>query len=105
MGFLAPLANLVISIYNGVIKTKLNKSYSFALSTNINDVKGYDAFTKKWNESIQNALIKDLPFANWRYGAPGRAYQFLSIYNSIGKMIGFVSFRKIVKEGALLTGF
>jgi len=99
LGFLAPLANVCINLYNGVAKTKLNKKYSFKLSTNINDVKGYDAFAKEWSVSIPNALIKDLPFASWRYSAPERKYQFLSIYNSDEKMTGFVSFRNIIKEG------
>lgn len=98
LGFLAPLANVCISLYNGIIKTGSNKKYSFKLSTNINDVKDYDAFTKEWSTSVPNALVKDLPFAIWRYGAPGRSYQFLSIYNETGVMIGFVSFRKIIKE-------
>jgi len=99
VGFLAPLANAFIGIYNGVIKTKLNKKYSFALATNINDIRGYDAFAKAWSASIPNALIKDLPFALWRYGAPERMYKFLSINSTKGKMIGFVSFRNVSKEG------
>ncbi|HZL09016.1 MAG TPA: GNAT family N-acetyltransferase [Prolixibacteraceae bacterium] len=98
IGFLAPLANVSIRLYNSLRKTKLNKTYSFALTTNIKDVKGYEAFAKEWNESIPNALIKDMPFSKWRYGAPGRNYQFLSIYNYEGLMIGFVSFRSIIKE-------
>ena len=99
LGFLAPIANVGIKLYNGLVKTKLNKKYNFKLSANINDVKGYDAFAKEWSGSIPNALIKDLPFANWRYSAPERNYQFLSVYNGDEKMIGFVSFRNIVKEG------
>ena len=99
IGFLAPIANTFISIFNTVLKTKLNNKYSFALSTNICKVKGYNDFAIEWSESIPNALIKDLQFATWRYGAPERTYQFLSIYNESNKMIGFVSFRNIIKEG------
>jgi len=99
LGFLAPLTNGLISIYNGIVKTKLNKRYSFSLTTNINYVNGYDAFVKEWSASVPNALIKDLSFALWRYSAPERAYKFLSINSIKGKMIGFVSFRKILKEG------
>ena len=99
LGFLSPFANALIRIYNGIVKSRLNKKYSVRHTTNINDVKDYDTFTKEWSTSVPNALIKDLPFAIWRYGAPERSYQFLSIYNETGGMIGFVSFRKIIKEG------
>lgn len=98
LGFLAPFANVCISFYNGIIKTSSNNKYSYTLSKNINEIEGYDAFAKEWCISIPNALIKDLPFARWRYGAPERIYQFLSINNKLGKMIGFVSFRNIIKE-------
>lgn len=99
LGLLAPLANVFISLYNGVVKSDFNRSYSFTLSTNINDVIGYDAFVKEWSFTLPNALIKDMQFANWRYSAPERIYKFISINNIDGKIIGFVSFRNIIKEG------
>ena len=99
IAFVAPIANLMISLYNWIQKSKINKNYSFELTTNISEVKGYERFAKEWNDSVPNALIKDLAFAKWRYDAPARTYQFLSIHNHEGKMIGFVSFRKIIKEG------
>jgi hypothetical protein len=99
LGFLAPLANVCINFYNGIVRTSSNNKYSYTLSKNINEIEGYNAFAKEWSISIPNALIKDLQFANWRYGAPERTYQFLSINNKLGKMIGFVSFRNIIKEG------
>jgi hypothetical protein len=99
IGFLAPLANVMISLFNWIQKSKINKKYSFELSTTISEVVGYESFVKAWGESVPNALIKDLSFAKWRYGAPARNYQFLSIKNQVEKMIGFVSFRKIIKEG------
>lgn len=99
LGFLAPLANVLIGIYNGVVNTKLNKKLSYTLSTDIKEVQGYDVFAKEWCASVNNALIKDLPFAIWRYSAPERVYKFLSINDPEGKMIGFVSFRNIIKEG------
>lgn len=99
LGFLAPIANLCVNIYNLIVHTKINKSYSYTVADNIDDVKDYDDFVNKWLNVVQNALIKDQDFARWRYGAPERKYQFLSVYNSVGEMTGFVSFRKIIKEG------
>jgi hypothetical protein len=54
--------------------------------------------------SVPNALIKDFKFAKWRYCATGTKYNFLSIYDKKGKMIGFDSFRKILKEGVSSYG-
>jgi len=101
IGFLSPLANGLIIIYNTLVKTNLtnlNKNYSFTLATNINEVEGYEAFVKEWSDEVPNALIKDLPFSIWRYSAPERTYKFLSIKNENNKLIGFVSFRNIIKD-------
>lgn len=98
IGFIAPLANVLISIYNSLLKTRVSKKYSYSLSTDIMDVQDYDSFAKEWASFMPNALIKDLPFAVWRYGAPERNYKFLSIRTNEDKMIGFVSYRTIIKE-------
>jgi len=99
LNILTKPANIFIRVFNGFVRTKSNKKYSFVLSTDVIEVKGYNAFAKEWSESVSNSLIKDLLFAKWRYGAPERNYKFLSIYNTFGKLIGFVSFRNIIKEG------
>ena len=104
LGFIAPFVNTFISLYNRIVKTKFNSKYSHQLSSDINDVIGYSAFVNEWITSVPNALIKDLPFATWRYNAPERKYKFLSIYTVEKKMIGFVSFRDIVKEGVYSYG-
>ncbi|MBN1931908.1 MAG: GNAT family N-acetyltransferase [Desulfobacterales bacterium] len=99
LALFVPLVNAFISIFTWLVRKKLNKKYSFALSTDINEVQDYNAFVNEWNTSVHIALVKNLSFARWRYCAPERAYQFLSINNTEGKMIGFVSFRNIIKEG------
>jgi hypothetical protein len=99
IGYLSPLANLILVLYNGFVRTRLNKKCSYTLSTDINDVQGYNLFVNEWSASVPNTLIKDISFAHWRYGAPERTYRFLSIRNKEDKMIGFVSYRKVIKEG------
>ncbi len=99
IGILIPLANVIICLYNIIFKEKSIKSYSFTLSSNIQEIADYETFTNEWSNSVQNSLIKDLPFAIWRYGAPERSYKFLSIKDLNEKMVAFVSFRKILKEG------
>lgn len=98
LGFLSPVANLCIRMYNLIVHTKTNNTYNYKVTDNIDEVKGYDEFVNKWLSSVQNALLKYADFARWRYGAPERKYQFLLVYNSVGEMVGFVSFRKIIKE-------
>ena len=102
--FFVPFANVFINIYNLLIKTKVKNKYNFELSTDIKDVKGYDEFINKYVATLQNVLIKDLQFAEWRYSAPKRSYKFLSIYNLNNEMVGFVSFRYIIKEGVPAYG-
>ncbi len=99
IGFMAPLANVLISIYNGIVKNRPNNKYRFSLVEDVIEIQGYDSFIKEWNSSVKNALIKDLPFAVWRYGAPERDYKFLTVFTKEEKLIGFVSFRNIIKEG------
>jgi len=99
IGFLAPFGNIFVSAYNGILKSRTNNRYSFKLAEDIREVEGYSLFAQEWISSVKNALIKDLPFAVWRYSAPERKYRFLAVKTWEGKMIGFVAFRRIVKEG------
>lgn len=98
IGFISPLANLFISIYNMIVQEKVNKQYTFSLDSNVENIEGYSSFVQEWSNSVPNALQKDLAFAKWRYSAPERNYSFLSIRKE-GKLTGFVAFRRIIKEG------
>jgi hypothetical protein len=104
ISFLAPWGNLAIFIYNFFIKTKINKSYSYSIVDSIDNVENYNSFTTEWNSSVPNALIKNLDFARWRYSAPERKYNFLSIKNANDKLIAFVAMRTIIKEGVPSLG-
>lgn len=99
LGYIAPLANPLLSIYNFLKRTRFNNLYKWNLFSNIMDINDYNFFVQEWIESKPNALIKNLDFAIWRFSAPERKYRFLSVTNESGKMIGFVAFRNIVKEG------
>lgn len=104
IGFFAPIMNLFIFMYNFLTKTRVNKNYIPLLSTDIKEIEGYNSFVKEWSSSVPNSLIKDLPFSIWRYSAPERTYKFLSIRTNEGKMIGFISFREIIKYGVPSLG-
>lgn len=98
LGFVAPFANIFVSMYNYLRRSRISKQYSSQLYTDINDVEGYNSFVEEWSKSVRNTLVKDLSFAQWRYSAPKRNYKFLSIFSN-EKMVGFVSFRYIIKKG------
>lgn len=105
LGFAAPALNMLLKIYNNILfTTKINKNYSYKLFTNVDEVEGYDNFINEWSMSVKNTLVKNKSFAKWRYNAPERKYQFITIYSKDSKLIGFVSYRKIVKEGILSYG-
>ncbi|MFV0599427.1 MAG: GNAT family N-acetyltransferase [Bacteroidales bacterium] len=97
IGFLSPLGNLMISVYNNILKGRINKNYSFEISDNVDSINGFEAFSEQWRNSVQNALVKDIAFQRWRYSAPERYYKFISIRDN-GKLIGYLSLRKIIKE-------
>jgi hypothetical protein len=96
-GFISPFANIILSIYNSVLKNKIDKKYCCSIHSNIEMIEGYESFALEWRESVDNSLTKDLSFARWRYSAPERNYEFLSIRKN-EKMVGFLAFRKIIKE-------
>ena len=97
--FLVPIVNIVLNVYNGIVRSFVSKKISYNIYDSIDDVKDYNDFSIEWNKSIKNALVKDFSFAKWRYSAPQRQYRFLAVTNSDDKMIAFVAFRNIVKEG------
>ena len=97
------LINPFLKTYNYFRKTEIIKKYSGNIFENINEIIGYQDFVVSWGKTVRNSLIKDIEFARWRYSAPGRRYKFLTIsYDN--KLVGFLSFRKIVKEGVLSYG-
>ncbi|MDR0890970.1 MAG: GNAT family N-acetyltransferase [Endomicrobium sp.] len=98
LSFLSPLANIFISLYNFILKGKLYKEYSYNIKDYIDNIEGYEEFTKKWRETVPNALIKDLSFARWRYSAPQRNYKFIEVRDSKKELVAFVAYRKIIKE-------
>jgi hypothetical protein len=104
LSFLSPFANVILTIYNGVLQTCKTKNFISYMTDSINDVTGYEAFASKWNNSVKNALVKDLAFAKWRYSAPERKYRFLFVNDTTDKIVAFVAFRTIVKEGVLSYG-
>ena len=92
------IANPLLALYNSLRKTSTNSKYSIEIYNDINQISGYDTFVHEWLKSVSNGLIKDIKFANWRYGRPGSNYNFVTIWNT-GRLVGFASYCKTKKEG------
>jgi hypothetical protein len=97
LGFIAPVANIILSLYNGIVRNRVGKKYTYSTYTDIEMIEGYESFASEWSDSVENSLIKDLSFARWRYSAPERNYSFIAV-RAKEKMIGFVAFRSIIRE-------
>lgn len=102
-GFLSFAVNPFLKSYNYFRRTRIRKNYSCSIYDEIEKIKGYNDFAVEWGKTVRNSLVKDNEFVRWRYSAPGRFYKFLAITCEDG-LVGFVSFRKIVKEDVLSYG-
>jgi hypothetical protein len=98
LGGLSKIVNPFISLFNKILVSHYNKNLDYSINDSIDEIDGYEEFTKKWASSVPNSLIKDYQFAKWRYGAPGRKYKFITIYLN-NEIVSFVALRKIIKEG------
>lgn len=102
-GLISFVVNPLLKANNYFRSTNISKKYSSSVFEEIDKIKGYNDFAEEWGKTVRNSLIKNIDFVKWRYNAPGRFYKFLTI-NYEGNIVGFVSFRKIVKEGILSYG-
>jgi hypothetical protein len=97
--FLAPVANIILRIIFFLIKTKIkNNQYHISVSNHISDFRKMEKFESNWVNSIPISLIRDEKFIKWRYGRPGASYKFITVQKE-DEVIGFCSYRKIIKEG------
>ena len=101
--FLSFAVNPILKAYLYFRHTKTSKKYSSSIFEEIDKIKGYKDFAEEWGKTIRNSLVKDIDFVKWRYGAPDRFYKFLAISDE-DRLVGFVSFRKVVKEEVLSYG-
>jgi hypothetical protein len=102
-GFISFAVNPVLKTYNYFRSTKILKKYSGSIFEEIDMIIGYKDFYEEWGKTVRNSLVKDIDFVKWRYGAPDRFYKFLTITYE-DRIVGFVSYRKIIKERILSFG-
>jgi hypothetical protein len=107
--FITPIANLVISVYNGLLSISVNNSKLLIVekyaSTNIDDIKGLDEFFFEWKKQNPIVLNKSKKFLGWRLGAPEKNYELIVLRNKKDyKIVGYTVFRNIEKEGVQCLG-
>ena len=107
--FITPIANLVITVYNGLLSTNSNNSNHLIVeiytSTKIDDIKGLDEFYFEWKNENPIVLNKSKQFLEWRLGAPEKEYQLIVLRNkNDNKIIGYTVFRNVEKEGVPCLG-
>ena len=95
---LSLIVNPLLSVFNYFRKTQSKLKYEADFYSEIGNIIGYDHFASQWSKSVPNALLKDLSFAKWRYGCPGKKYSFLVIKNN-NQIVGLASYCSIIKEG------
>jgi hypothetical protein len=118
MGFLIPLFNLGAHIYSSSVKCFFKKQrnlqiHHFSSLDGFDKIEGFFEFLNEWEKEIPISLIKDRPFMNWRFAAPGKEYN-ISILRSNNKIVGYAISRFTVKQTvpsvgivdvAILNGF
>jgi len=98
LNVLIPIANLFLLIYNRFVRLPEKKKYHSSLHSNIEEIYGYDELVSKWQNEHLISLCKDLKYAKWRYSAPDRKYKFIAVRDKSEMLIGFASYRKIIRE-------
>ena len=97
-GWVRYFANPFVWLYNALCVKTSSKAVCIKVYNDIEQVVGYSEFEKKWRGGIKNALIKDIPFMKWRFGAPQKQYEFICAYKN-NKLVGMTIAVAIVKEG------
>lgn len=99
--FLSPLINIFVKLVSSITLIPVsgyqvtNLSREDFFKTHQND---YPDFLEAWLKEQENALIKSLPFLEWRTGAPESVYRFLVLLKD-NQMKGLAIVRPCVLKG------
>lgn len=99
LGFLAPIANPFLKLFNYLKSPRFNKNFTVKYYTDVKQIQGYPEIYELWYEQSNHALVKDFDFIKWRYGSPNKEYVFVCIYNGQNKMVGFAALNSLIRDG------
>ncbi len=82
LSWLAPVANLWISIYQATRRPRPSGEYEGRVGEprELLCSSPFEAFVERWSAGVRNRLVKSADFYDWRLGAPGISYQAFLVY-------------------------
>ncbi len=94
-------ANVILKIWNKLFSLFRYGDNNIQVETynkhELRTIIGLHEFLKNLNEEIPNYLCKNIPFLNWRLGAPETKYSIIIIRNKT-RIIGYSIARLVIKE-------
>jgi hypothetical protein len=107
--FLAPFANILLSLNNSLIGLSVRNSKELTVekytSNQITEIPGLDDFFSEWKKENPIVLDKSVQFLKWRLGAPEKKYLLIVLRNKKdNKIIGYTILRKAEKNGVPCLG-
>ena len=108
IGFLAPLINVLFTIWTGslnlfFLRQNRNLISEVTTSDKIDSIYGLTEFYKKWENEIPISLIKNEDFLKWRLGAPERSYYIVTLRDK-NILVGVLIAREVEREGVPCMG-
>jgi hypothetical protein len=100
IGLLAPIVNLGLSLYNGVLGLltfSSKKKLQVRIYSDAEKITGLDEFLIKWQNEVPISLVKNIDFLKWRLGGPEKSY-FITVVRNNDKVLGISISRKIIKD-------
>lgn len=102
LGLLAPLGNMGVNVYNGVLsllKSSSNKNLQVHVFSEkeIDKIAGLQDFLTSWQYETPISLVKNVDFLKWRLGGPGKSY-FITVVSDNDKITGISISRKVIKD-------
>lgn len=98
LSYFSPIFNSLLNLYNFAINKKDNKHIVIKLYHSFSYIDDYLNFISTYNSKIDNTLIKDMAFSEWRYSSPDSKYLFFCAYKN-QKLIGITSVRSTIRQG------
>jgi len=106
--FLRPIANAMLFFFDQVIRFSSpgipgGFSVECHSSACLQEIRGLDAFFKKWENECPVTLEKNVAYLDWRLRAPGKSYRIVVLRHK-DDIAGYAVCRPVVKEGVPCLG-
>ena len=108
VGFFAPIANVIMSLWTWLIELFFNSSKQSLKTKSYNtdqlqEIDGFDDFYAKWGSQTTISLVKNTEFLSWRLRAPQKKYKIITL-NENNSIVGSLIAHETEKEGVPCIG-